>query len=336
MAYFEKRPSGWRAQIDRKGVRMSQVFKTKAAAVAWAAENEARILRDASGAYPNKTLSDALDRYEREVSSTKRGHHAELLRFNALRRNFPELCAKVLHQIAPADIGAWRDARRLKVSDSSVVREAAPLKNLWNVAREEWGWCGESPWKKAKLPRKAHARTRRTSWREVRRLLRAFGYTTGLAPVTPQQEVAYAYLIAHHTAMRAGEVRSLSRSSVDLGKRVARLDYHKTLHEVGVRHVPFTRKAARVLAVLDSAAAAAGRDGYLSISAQSLDVLFRRVRDRLLMDDLHFHDSRADALTRLSRRMDVLRLSKISGHKDLNQLLEAYYRESAADVAATI
>lgn len=54
------------------------------------------------------------------------------------------------------------------------------------------------------------------------------------------------------------------------------------------------------------------------------------------MDDLHFHDSRADALTRLSRRMDVLRLSKISGHKDLNQLLEAYYRESAADVAATI
>jgi hypothetical protein len=32
--------------------------------------------------------------------------------------------------------------------------------------------------------------------------------------------------------------------------------------------------------------------------------------------------------------MDVLRLSRNSGHRDLNQLLAAYYRETAADVAA--
>jgi integrase len=55
-----------------------------------------------------------------------------------------------------------------------------------------------------------------------------------------------------------------------------------------------------------------------------------------LIDDLTFHDSRAAALTRLSKRMDVLRLSRISGHRDLNQLLKAYYRGTAADVAASI
>jgi integrase len=65
-------------------------------------------------------------------------------------------------------------------------------------------------------------------------------------------------------------------------------------------------------------------------------VLLRRVRDRLLIDNLHFHDSRASALTRLSKRIDVLRLSRISGHRDLNQLLAAYYRETASDVAASI
>ena len=55
-----------------------------------------------------------------------------------------------------------------------------------------------------------------------------------------------------------------------------------------------------------------------------------------MLQDLHFHDSRADALTRLSRRMDVMRLARISGHRDLRQLLQTYYRETAADVAASI
>jgi integrase len=171
---------------------------------------------------------------------------------------------------------------------------------------------------------------------ETRRLVRHMGFVTGKAPTTPQMQVAWAYLVANHTAMRAGEVLGLKRSSVNLTTRVATLQSHKTLERDGVRFVPFTRKAARVLAVLDAAARLAGRDEYFSISGQSLDVLFRKVRDRLLIDNLHFHDSRAGALTRLSRRMDVLRLSRISGHRDLNQLLSAYYRETAADVAASI
>ncbi len=336
MASFSKLKTGWRAQVARKGVRLSRVFATKAAAQAWAAQEEAAILREAHAKYPSKTLADALERYLREVSVHKRGARAERLRFDALKRDFPEMCAKLLHEVTPADVAHWRDARRAAVSDSSVVREAGPLKNLWAVARKEWGWCGDSPWDSVKLPKKGHARTRQTGRNELYRLLRGLGYRTGVQPRTPQQEVAWAYLVAHHTAMRASEVLGLSRSSVDLQRRVARLDRHKTDGDVGVRHVPFTTKAARVLRLLDGWAQAAGRDRYFTISSQSLDVLFRRVRDRLLIANLRFHDSRAAALTRLSRRMDVLRLAKISGHKDLNQLLAAYYRETAADVAAAI
>lgn len=102
------------------------------------------------------------------------------------------------------------------------------------------------------------------------------------------------------------------------------------------RFVPLTRKAVRLLRVLDAAAKDAGLDAYFTISDKSLDVLFRRVRDRLLLEDLHFHDSRADALTRLARRVDVMTLARISGHRDLSQLLDAYYRESAAPIAARI
>ncbi len=337
MAYFTKTKSGWRAQIERKGVRKSKVFATKGAAIQWAAQEEARILGGAVGEFPDKTLTDAFDRYELEVSKHKRGSKAEALRFAAWARDFPDLCGKVMHTITADDLAKWRDARRLLVSDSSVVREAAQLRNVWTVASKEWGWCPEAtPWTRIKLPPKGHARTRLPSWPEVRRLVRHMGYMTSKPPTTPQSEVAWAYLVAHHTAMRAGELLSLSTATVDLAKRVATLHSHKTLEREGVRFVPFTRKAARLLAVLDAAARAAGRKKYFTISGQSLDVLFRKVRDRLLIDDLHFHDSRAAALTRLSRRMDVLRLSRISGHRDLNQLLRAYYRESAADVAASI
>lgn len=336
MAYITKLKTGWRAQVAKKGVRTSQMFPTKAAAQAWAAAQETAISQEASAAYPSKTLSDAIARYVREVSTHKRGAHAEGLRFTALMRDFPDLCAKLLHKITPSDIAGWRDARRTEVSDSSVVREAAAFRNLFNIAHKEWGWCGESPWGKVKLPAKGHARTRRTHPSEIKRIVRHMGYVTGKAPETPQQEVAWAYLVAHHTAMRAGEIRGLRRSTVDLTRRVVTLHTHKTLEREGVRFVPFTRKAARILAVLDASALALGRDAYFTVSDHSMDVLFRRVRDRLLIDGLHFHDSRADALTRLSKRMDVWKLAKISGHRDLNQLLEAYYRESAADIAATI
>lgn len=338
MAHFEKTKTGWCARIDRQGVRKSKTLPTKAAAAAWAAQEEAKLLSGlAATPVSDYTLGDALAKYEKEVSRRKRGHRFEALRFAAFQRDFPTLCERPLHTITPTDIGEWRDARRAVVSDSSVQREANLLRNVWTRAILEWGWCPEpSPWSRVKLPSEAPPRTRRSSKSELKRLVRHMGYVTGKPPSTLQTEVAWAYMVAQHTALRAGEVLSLSRSSVNLTDRVMRLDTHKTVEREGTRFVPFTKKARRLLAQLDAAALAAGRDEYFTISAGSLDTLFRKGRDNVLIKGLQFRDSRASALTRLSKRMDVLRLSRISGHRDLNILLKAYYRESAAEVAATI
>jgi integrase len=331
MAYITKLKTGWRAQIARQGVRTSKMFPTKAEAKAWAAVEEASILTESRAKYPSKTLSDAMDRYEAEVSIHKRGSRAEGLRFQALRREFPNLCKKLLHEITPADIASWRDARRKVVSDSSVVRDANLLRNVWTVGKE-WGWCGESPWGQTKLPRENMARTRQTHPSEIKRIVRALGYVTRMKPERPGHEVALAYLVAHHTALRAGEVLSLSKRTVDLERRVIRLETHKTVEKAGVRLVPFTRKALRLLRLLDGWT----KDRYFSISAATLDTLFRRARDKQLIEGLTFHDSRAAALTRLAKRIDVLKLARISGHTDLRQLLSVYYRDSAAHIAATI
>lgn len=337
MAYFRKVKNGWRAEIRKKGLPgRSMTFGTKAEAQAWAARQEAEIVAGKTGQYPDKTLRDAFDRYECEVSRKKRGGRAEALRFAAVIRDFPWLAEKVLHTITTADLARWRDARLQHVSGASVLREVAQLRNVWSVARDEWLWCGDSPWTKLGLPDKGKARDRMAKWQEMRRLLRRVGWTTECLPVTPQLEVGFAWLVAHYTSLRAGEILGLRVSTVDLERRVIRLDRHKTDRDVGVRLVPFFPRALPLLRRMVDHAKAQGRDELFTISSQSLDVLFRKYRDSVLIEGLHFHDSRASALTWMSRRVDVMTLAKISGHRDINILQEHYYRVTAAQIAARL
>ena len=332
MAYIRRVKGGWRAEVERLGVRDSRTFPVKAAASAWAAQREAEILGGSGGAlWPAKTVGDAFDRYGEEVSPRKRGGAAELLRLAAIRRDFPALASKPLHQVTAADLAAWRDARLAKVQRASVQRDAGLLRHVWSVAAREWQWTPEpTPWRGLRLPGDGPPRDRLAGWREIRRILRRCGYRTGQRPRAPLQEVGWAFLLGLRTAMRAGEILSMSSASVNLRGRVVVLDRHKTVEAAGRRVVPLTPAGHRLLSVL-------WRDGPLfDITSASLDTLFRRVARSQLVADLHFHDSRATALTHMARRMDVMTLARISGHRDLQQLLTAYYRESPEQIAARL
>jgi integrase len=326
MAYVKKLKTGrWRAQIERMGVRKSAVFDTKAEAAGWATKEEAALLAVKHGAYPRKTLADAMDRYEREVSSGKRGARAEGLRFAAFLRDFPDIAGKIVSDIDTPDMVRWRDSRLKKVSAGSVQRDINLLSHVFTVARDEWRWCRTSPFTGMRRPGDNPSRTRRVLPSEVKRLCRWLGYRTGEVR-TKQQQVALAFLLGLRTGMRAGEILSLSPANVDLERRVATVQ-HKMQHLTGKpRTVPLSRQAVRLLR---------GHQGF-TLSSDSLDALFRKARNALMIPDLHFHDSRAEALTRLARKVDVMTLARISGHKDLRVLLETYYRESASDIAARL
>jgi integrase len=331
MAYIRKRGNKWRAEIERTGApRLSKSFDTKTAAAAWAVREEAAIQAGLGGKWPKRTLSEALAKYEETVSAGKRGADAEAKRFAKLRREHPTLCARVLHEITTADLAEWRDKRLAKVAPASVLREINLLRNVWTVAAREWLWCPEpTPWRTLRMPADSQPRTRRIGWREIRRVLRWLGYRTGRRPTTGMEATAWAWLLSLRTAMRAGEVLSLySGGRVDLERRTVTLPVHKTLERDGARVVPLTRHAVRLLRQLGGEA--------LPVSSATLDVLFRRARDSLLIEDLHFHDARAEALTLLARRVDVMTLARISGHRDLRQLLQSYYRESAEQIAARL
>lgn len=322
--YIRKQRDKWRAEVERNGVRKSAVFKTKAEARDWGVKEEGALLAAKRGAFPRRTLSEAMNEYAERVSVLKAGERFERLRLAAFQRDYPALAGKVLSTITTADLVAWRDARLKRVTKGSVQRDINLLSHVFTKARDEWKWMGESPFKGMEAPGDNPPRERLPTPSEIRRLLRWLGYVTGEHPKTKQAEAGFAYLLSLRTAMRAGEVLQLGPTTVKGSEATVR---HKMQHRTGrPRRVPLSRHAVRLLA---------GFKGF-TISSESLDALFRKARDSLLIEDLTFHDARAHALTRFSSKVDVLELARISGHKDLRVLLNTYYRASSADIASRL
>lgn len=328
MASFEKLPSGkWRAQVKVGTVRSSASFRTKAEAQQWAAAEEAAIHAGNAGKFPDRTLSEAIDRYTRDVSPGKLAGRQEAYRLRMLQRDFPALAAKPLHAITAADMAAWRDEKLKKVTAGTVARDMNTLSHLWTLAREEWLWCGESPLRKIRPKGADIPRTRLMGWREIRLTLRWLGFTTGKPPKTKTQAVAWALLVALRTGMRAGEVLQLSAETVNLAAGVAKVkDKTRRVRGDDGRKVPLTPRAVALLRIVLPTQ-------WLGMKSAHLDALWRKNRDRLGLPDVRFHDSRATALTHLARKVDPMTLARISGHADLALLLRTYYRETPEAIA---
>ena len=318
MAHIYKTTSGWRAQVARLGVRQSQTFPTKAAAEAWARQVESDLLARKRGALPKYTVLQALQKYGQDVSPKKRGHAWEVKRL-ALFGAQP-WAGKLLQDLKPGDMAAWRDLRLQHITPGSVLRDFVLLRHVFSVAAKEWQWIDKSPLEGFSLPDDNRPRDRRIGWREVRAIVRALGYVSHGQPGNKSQEVALAFLLALRTAMRAGELLGLVPADVDLSKRVAVL--HETKNG-DARRVPLSKAAVRLFK----------RWPGWTVDVATRDVLFRRARDACGIADLHFHDARAEALTRMSQKLTPFELARVSGHRDLSILLSRYYRETAEQIA---
>lgn len=327
MASVGRHGRGYRAQVFVGGRRASRVFRTQREANAWAAQMEEQL---AAAPADRHTLRDLVEDYVDKVMSKKRGNVHEERQARAFLRDFAWLADKRLADLDTPDFVRWRDERLQTVSDATVLRNLNWLRHAFRVAREEWKWMTGNPLQGLRIPKNPAPRTRRVSPAEVRALCRVLDYRPGRAPETKSQEVALAFLVGLRSGMRAGEILSLGSANLDLRRRVASVA-HKTQHLTGKpRDVPLTRHAVRLLQPV------AHLERCFTISSAVLDTLFRKARDRLLIEDLHFHDSRAEALTRLARKVDVMTLAKISGHKDLRILSQVYYRETAEQIAARL
>lgn len=321
MATIRKNKNGYRVEIYRNGVRRSKVLPTKRACEDWANRTIYEIDNGEILAV-RVPFGEVLQRYAREVSPSKRGARWEMIRLEMMCRD--PIALIPIGELSAGDLASWRDRRSAEVGANSVLREISLLSAVLTQARREWGLIATNPMSDVRKPKKPAPRDRLPQPDELERLAHAAGddLTTATA------RAFHAFRFASETAMRAGEIVGLTRDNLDMDNRVAHLPMTKNGH---ARDVPLSSAAVDLIGQLPP-----DLDPVFGLTSRQLDVLFRKIKSRALVDGLTFHDSRAAALTMLSRKVDVMTLAKISGHRDLRILQNVYYRETAADIAARL
>lgn len=317
--YKGKRGTTYRAEVYVKGRRASKTLPTKADAKAWVWRMEEELAKPPAD---TSTLKDAIDRFEREVLPERRGGAYEAVRLKSLSRE--PIAEKTLSSLSGAVLEAWRDARLAKVSAATVAREMTLVRSVLHKAVKWYGLPG-NPLKGVEVPDSPPSRKRRITDAEAAELVKRLGYKGG-KPETVSHRVAIAFLLALETAMRAGEILGLRWEHVS--PRHVHLPMTKNGHP---RDVPLSPRARELLALLPK-----GGETVFQLTGAQRDALFRKARDKApAMGDLHFHDSRAEAIWRLSKHFDVLELARVIGHQRLDSLL-LYYRASADELAARL
>ena len=340
MATYRKRGSNWQAIIRRKDApAQSMAFPSKAQAQAWATKIEAEIVAGKAGLPTSKTLVDAIDLYLKDVVPHKRGERWEKIRLAKLKRELP-FADKAIGRITPVDITTWANERSQlpspvrpgkRMAPNSVLRDATVIGSVFRYATRTLRWLDQSPMKNAVLPKPGKARTRRIKEEELQALIVACGYQHGHPPTNAMHRVALAMLFAIETCMRTSEICTLERSQIF--DRHVHLLKSKNGDE---REVPLSTRAREILQILPD-----DFDPVFGLSAATLDVLFRRVRaaaaERLpSVKSIHFHDTRREGASRLSKKLEVMELARMGGWRDVNILYKTYYSIPVEDIGAKL
>lgn len=325
MASISKRNGKYLVRVRLRGNVQTKTFRTAAEAKAWAAQTEADINNRALGITPkNQTIRDVIERYRREVTPTKRGSRSEDIRLTRFLRD--KICDLKTADMMPHHFAEWRDKRLKEVQAPSVARELTTVSAVFNYAMREWQLINDNPILKIARPKHNPERTRRPTADEIRRICLYLEYDEMQRPAMQKQRVALAFLFAIETAMRAGEICNIEWQHVDLSRRVVHLPQTKNGSS---RNVPLSRRAVALLEKLQPL----DLSPAFGLKAEPLSTIFRRTTRALEIDNLHFHDSRREALTRMAKKVNVMDLAKISGHKDIKILLNTYYAPDAASLA---
>lgn len=321
MATIRQRGIHWQVQVRKKGYPpKSKSFTNRAEAVAWG-----RTVEQAMGGtlvtraeIDRITLDEALARYLNEVTPTKKGakqEHGKIRRWRA-----HPLAGRTLTSIRGADIAAYRDARLAEGKNpATVIDELSLLSQVYATAMKEWGMeTLRNPVSVVRKPKKPRGRDRRLEGDEEARLMAVADF--------PYRELI---TLAIETAMRAGELRTLEWSRIDLEAPTALLPDTKNGER---RVVPLSSRAVEVLSGLRLDT---GGEGVFP-TLTTVDVVtnkFRRLCKKAGVVGLRFHDLRHEATSRLFERgLNMMEVAAITGHKDLTAL-KRYTHLRAEDLA---
>jgi integrase len=324
MATISNRRNKWQARVRRNGQpSITKTFLTKQDAERWARSIEIELDR---GTYINKSTAektqfkDILQQYLTNVIPSMRSNKDEGIRVRRLMRH--PIAQYNMAQLSPSHMANYRDERLKVIKPNTVIRELAVMSSIINHARREWGLNISNPVTMIKKPSSTPGRNRILNDVEIHRILNVLKSTRStfhnnyMAPLVE---------FAIETAMRRSELTSIRWENVNLISRVAYLPLTKNGDS---RYVPLSSKAISILNKLPRTI-----DGRVfPLKTNSVSLNFLRASRKADIPDIHFHDLRHVALTRMSSKIsNVLELAAISGHREL-KMLQRYTHIKAEDL----
>lgn len=334
MASIQKTTAGgFRVSVCKMGVRDTKTFPPgtgKAEARHWGTTREAEIIAGAKQAKSKTgvTVKQLLGEWIKVQLPQRPNYVWELGRCNWLLKNLP-FEGRALRMLELEDIEEWIVERCNVVSGSTCNRDLQLLGPIfaWGARK---GWIDTNPIHLVKWPENSEPRNKRISEDDARTIIEALGYVDGTTPLTTRERLAWAFLFALETGMRRGEIlktvwRHVHVDHIHLPGAITKNRYK--------RDVPFTRRAKALVELL--ARERADAPILAGLSADTADQLFREARSKTPLVDLHFHDTRHEAVTRLARRLEVLDLAAMIGHRDINSL-RVYYNPTPSEIAARL
>ena len=310
MPSITKRGKRYRVLIRKKGYPViSKSFLNKKNAETFAKDTESRIERGVfldTFLAEKTTFLDLVERYEIEISPSKKGHRIDLYVARSLKRALGEY---KLAQIQPFVVSQYRDKRLKVVQPATVKRELGLLSRILTASEKEFGIYlpHGNPVRKVSIPKEPPGRDRRLEKDELERLLIQF---------SQNQRMKQIVLLAIETGMRRGEICRIRHQDINW--------------DISVLHIPETKNGTPRTIPLSSVARSTLR-GAVTVSKASSCVFdvephsitraFERACKRANIDNLRFHDLRHEATSRFFEKgLNVMEVASITGHQDLRML----------------
>lgn len=303
MAHIGKLPSGrWLAKIRKKGHKsVSKTFRTRARAVAWANRIEDEIEHGVAGNTSVAdlwTVSQLLDKYEREITSRKKGASKETSKIKILSASLGDY---TVHELSTGTIIGYADKRLQAVGSDTVRRELAVLSSVIEAGRILWGLSvRENPVHLAteiltntKTYKPKIVRSRRLRDGELDRLLQ---------PLSPLMRRVVSFAI--ETAMRRSEICRVHPGDIN-GNTLLITDDKTSKTTI----IPLSKRALSLIG-----------DGF-PIRPDSVTQAFDRACRKAGIEDLRFHDLRHEATSRFFEKgLTIEEVAAITRHSDWRSL----------------
>ena len=335
MASIYKISSGWRAQVRVKGKQVSGVFPTKAAAAAFSREQET-LLHRSNSSDPYMRFSELVAAYR--DNSTARGSESKRRLIDRLEKYWGDWRVREIHSGSVSDYALKR--QRDGLSPSTVMMEMGYLAGILRhggvllgsdealVAREKVA-ATITTLRHMGVVGSSQERERRPTEDELCSLLRHFD--TRPRSQVPMSDII---LFAITTACRVSEItgrKGVLWTDFDPTSRTLWVRDRKHPGAAGGNHsnipllagpVTLQGKVVDPVAVIERQRERTGGKGSIfPYSADSVKNAFHMACLKLGIEDLHFHDLRHDAISRLFEHgLDIPRVALVSGHKTWKNL----------------